>query len=226
MVSKVIDKISLFSKASALTLNIRKCEILAVHTTAINSIGNIPVKEQVKYLGVVIMKNLNNRDDLNFTPKVKAIQRSFNHWLTRDLSIFGRILLSKAEGFSRLIYPCHSLYTSPKVIKSSNSIIFKFIWKNKTHYLRRSQLVREYVNGGLGAMEFESVIAALRIKWLKDCISRSQSIWYHIPNKLFDKIGGIAFLLKCDFEVSKIPVKLSNFHKQALMYVLRPHKII
>lgn len=64
MVSKVIDKISLFSKASGLTLNIRKCEILAVHSTALNSIANIPVKEQVKYLGVVIMN----------TPKMKAIQ--------------------------------------------------------------------------------------------------------------------------------------------------------
>ncbi len=88
--------------------------------------------------------------------------------------------------------------------------MFKFIWKNKTHYLRKSQLVRDYENGGLRAMDFESVIAAFRIKWLKDCSSHPLSIWYHIPNKIFNKVGGLEFLFECDFEVSRIPVKLSN----------------
>jgi len=41
-------------------------------------------------------------------------------------------------------------------------------------------------------------------------------IWYHTPNRICNKVGGIDFLLKCEFEMSKIPVKLStNFHKQA-----------
>ena len=70
----------------------------------------------------------------------------------------------------------------------------------------------------LRAMEFESLIVAFRGKWLKECISQPQSIWYHIPNKIFNKVRGIDFLLKCDFEMSKIPVKLSDFHKQALLY--------
>ncbi len=45
-------------------------------------------------------------------------------------------------------------------------------------------------------MDFESVIAAFRIKWLKDCSSHPLSIWYH--NKIFNKVGGLDFLLKCE----------------------------
>lgn len=195
MVSKVIGRINFFSKASGLTLNLRRCELLAVHNSDLGVKANIPVKNEVKYFGLVITKNLPAREDLNISPRLKAIQKSLNHWLAQDLSILGRILLSKAEDFSRLIYPCHSLYTSSKAIKSSHSIIFKFIWKNKTHCLRKSQLVKEYVNGGLRAMEFESVTAAFRVKWLKECISCPGSIWYHIPSQLFNKVGGIVFLL-------------------------------
>ena len=44
------------------------------------------------------------------------------------------------------------------------------------------------------------------------------SMWFQIPRSLFKKIGGPEFILQCDFEVTKIPVKLSNFHKQILHY--------
>lgn len=199
MVSKVINKIGFFSKASGLTLNLRKCELLVVHGSNLNSIANIPVKNKVKYLGLVITKNVHDGEDLNITPRVKTVQKVLNHWLTQDLSKLGRILLSKVDDLSRLIYACHSLHTPPKMIKSANSVIFKFICKNKTHHLPKSQLVRDYTNGGLKAMEFESVIASFRIKWLKDCMSQPHSILYHIPNKIFNKVGGIDFLLKCDF---------------------------
>ncbi len=80
MVSKAINKISLFSKASALMLNLKKCELL-------DSIANIPVKNEVKYLGLMITKNKQNREDLNVTPGLNAVHKSLNHWLTRDLSI-------------------------------------------------------------------------------------------------------------------------------------------
>ncbi|KAL4000493.1 26S proteasome regulatory subunit N3 [Sarotherodon galilaeus] len=43
-------------------------------------------------------------------------------------------------------------------------------------------------------------------------------MWYHIPNKLFNKVGGLDFLLRCDYEISKIPLKLSSFYKQALSF--------
>lgn len=218
MVPKAINKISRFSEASGLTLNLRKCELLATHNCSQNNIANIPVNNEIKYLGLVITNNLHNREDLNITSRLKAVQKNLNHWLTRDLSLLGHILLSKAEDLSRLFYPCYSLFTSSKIIKLANSIIFKLIWKNKTHYLCESQLIKDFVNGGLRAMELESIIAAFKVKWLKECISQPQSIWYHIPNKLFNKVGGIHFLCKCDSEVSKIPIKLSEFHKQVLHF--------
>lgn len=39
-------------------------------------------------------------------------------------------------------------------------------------------------------------------------------MWFHIPRSLFKKVGGLDFLLQCDFEISKSLVKLSNFYRQ------------
>lgn len=44
-VSNVIDRINFFSKASSLTLNLRKCELLADYDSDISVVTNIPVKK-------------------------------------------------------------------------------------------------------------------------------------------------------------------------------------
>lgn len=42
-------------------------------------------------------------------------------------------------------------------------------------------------------------------------------MWNFIPKFVFDQIGGLPFLLVCSYKINKIPVKLSNFHKQVLL---------
>lgn len=41
---------------------------------------------------------------------------------------------------------------------------------------------------------------------------------YTVPRAVFGKIGGLDFLLKCDFEINKIPIALSKFHGQILLF--------
>lgn len=50
---KVVDA---FSKAPGLSLNISKCELLSIKDCQLQHIANIPVKESVTYLGIVISK--------------------------------------------------------------------------------------------------------------------------------------------------------------------------
>ncbi len=48
-------------------------------------------------------------------------------------------------------------------------------------------------------------------------LGNTESFWYAVPSALFRKLGGIRFLLKCDFDLPKLPVKLSAFHQQVLL---------
>lgn len=60
-----------------------------------------------------------------------------------------------------------------------------------------------------------------------------EKMWYIIPNLICKTVGGIDFLLKCDFDLNKIPIRLSNFHKQVFLawtlaykHNFSPHKYL
>ncbi len=77
--------------------------------------------------------------------------------------------------------------------KKVNSILFNFIWKNKTHYIKKSQMIKEYNNGGLKASEFESMVGVLKLNWIKMYLAQPNSMWFHIPKSVFKKVGGLDF---------------------------------
>lgn len=213
-----LNVISLFSEASGLHLNLKKCELLPLYECNATCIESIPVKREVKYLGLHIIKDGKMRESINIKQATENISKKLNHWLSRDLTIIGRNLLSKSEGISRMVYPSYSLYISPQNIKRTNSIIYQFIWRNKTHYVKKSQLVKEYKKGGLKTIDFEAMVGTFRINWIKHFLNTPSTIWFKIPKNIFDKVGGLSFLLRCDFEISKLPIKLSDYHKQVLHY--------
>lgn len=118
---------SCFSKASGLYLNVNKCELLAVKDSVTRSISNIPVKDTVTYLGISINKDQRTRGTFNFTSVIEKVKRKFNQWLLRDLSLKGGTLITKAEGIS----------IDNKSIKDIDLLLFKFLWKNKTYYIKK-----------------------------------------------------------------------------------------
>ncbi len=135
-----LNTIKLFSNASGLLLNVHKCELMPVKQFSVSSICNIQVKETITYLGIVISKNPKLRCDLNFLPILEKTKGKLNQWLQRDLSLKGRILLSKAEGISRLTYAAISLEPDKAICKKIDQQLCNFVWKNKTHYVKKSVL--------------------------------------------------------------------------------------
>ncbi len=56
------------------------------------------------------------RQQLSFNNKINKTKMIFDNWLRRDLSISGRILLTKVEGLSRLIFPGLSLFVQDSIL--------------------------------------------------------------------------------------------------------------
>ncbi len=71
----------------------------------------------------------------------EKIKNRYNTWLMRDLSLLGHILLSKAEGISRSVYVLMSMEVPKNIVTNLDKIIYDFIWKRKTHYLRKYILI-------------------------------------------------------------------------------------
>ena len=76
-----------------------------------------------------------------------------------------RVLLSKAEGLSRLVYPALSLYVDRKTCAAIDSLLFKFVWRNRTEYVKRKTLIRQYSEGGLNVLDFQTINSIFKINW-------------------------------------------------------------
>ncbi len=232
-VKTALDCISKFTKASGLKLNLHKCEILFIHNSVDLSIENIPVKDSVKYLGIYISKNKITCEQFNFVSKLKKTKHILNNWLQRDLTIFGRVLLSKAEGLYRFVYPALSMYVSDEISKDINKSFLDFIWKNKPYQLKKDIISGKRVEVGLEMIDFFYINNTFKLNWLRNCLKNDNSMWFFIPQCIFQKLGGLSFLLRCNFLPGKLPIKLSKFHQQVLLawkisfhHNFSPHKML
>lgn len=104
-VPKILQTVELFSRVSGLKLNLKKCELLPIHNSTLSTFYNIPVKDTVKYLGIHITKDSASLNNPNIWNNLDKCKTYLNLWSQRDISIFGRIFLTKMECVSRLIYP-------------------------------------------------------------------------------------------------------------------------
>lgn len=165
------------------------------------------LRSKKRYLGIIINKCPHERVENNWTTCLHKAKMVFNVWSQRNLSIHGRVLLSKAEGISRLVYPALSLYVNSKMCTDIDRAIFKFIWKNRTEYIKRKTIIRPLSEGGLNVLDFRTLNIIVQINWIKHCLAHNKSIWFYIPNLFFEKCGGFNFLLSCDFKCSKLPIR-------------------
>ncbi|KAF7640681.1 hypothetical protein LDENG_00023250, partial [Lucifuga dentata] len=182
-IPKSNEYIKSFSAASGLNLNITKCELLPIKSCEPHILYKIPVKSQIKYLGIVITKDATIRCDLNFKPITEKTQKWFNMWLMRDLTLKGRTLLTKAEGINRLVYAALSLYVDTSVSKEIDRLLFSFLWKNKN--IKDSVIMNSIENGGLNVLDFASLNYTFKINWIRQFLSNPNSIWNFIPNYIF-----------------------------------------
>lgn len=197
-----------FSAASGPHLNINKCELLAIKDCLVQEIGGIPVKEKETYLGIVICKNEEMRSKVNFDSPIIKMKKKLNCWLLRDLSLRGRVLLTKAEGISRLTHAATSLDVPDQIAKTIDNALFNFIWKNN---------MNTYESGGLNFLNFPTLNNTFKINWIKQFIKNPNSLWNFLLAYIFSKLGGLKFILLCNFKIAKLPVKLFNYHKQMLL---------
>ena len=135
-----------------------------------------------------------------------VIKRSFFVWTFTFITIWR----------SRWVYTSFALDVPLSVTKMVDTKLFNFIWRNKPHYLRKAVICSTQSEGGLNALDFKTSNIIFKIKWIQNYLRNKDCIWNIIPSLIFQQIG-LEFLLKCNFDMGKIPIKCANFHKQLLL---------
>jgi hypothetical protein len=87
---------------------------------------------------------------------------------------------------------------------------------NPTNF-KKAVLSNSRADGGLEVLNFIDTVNTFKVNWLKRCLANPNSLWFFIPNHIFDKIGGLSFVLICNYAPNRLPVALSKFHQQSLL---------
>ena len=154
---------------------------------------------------------------MNFNLKINKLQTNLDIWKSRDLTLFGKVMIIKALGVASLIYSASNINVPKDIISNVKGRLFRFIWKNKMDKINRVGLYQDYEKGGLCMTDIEIMIKALRLAWIPRLIREGHPNWKFVPDHLFKKYGGLHFLLSCNYDVKDFK-NVPSFYKDILLF--------
>ena len=182
-------------------------------------------KEPVRTLGIFVSYDENVNEKRNFTLKVQKLITNLDIWRSRNLSLYGRVLITKSLGIPHLIYSMSLLVTPSEIVSSVTTSLFDFIWCKKADKIKRQVIYQDYVDGGLRVPHMDVMAKSLKLAWisrflLTDVLSRNKN-WKVIPYHFFGEYGGLNFLLRCNYDKKFFnQIDLPPFYQQILWYFL------
>ena len=232
-VQNLIGIVNDFGTSSGLKLNTSKTKAIWLgpwRDREDQSLNLNWTKEPVRTLGIFVSYDENANEKRKFTFQVQKLITNLDVWRSRNLSLFGRVLITKSLGIAHLINYMLMLVTPSKIVSCVTTSLFDFIWCKKPDNIKRQVMYQDYVDGGLRVPHMEVMAKSLKLAWisrflLTDVLSRKEN-WKAIPYHFFREYGGLNFLLRCNYDKKFInQIDLPPFYQQILGYFqnLRVH---
>ena len=143
---------------------------------------------------------------MNFNLKIDKLQTNLDIWKSRDLTLFGKVMIIKALGVSSLIYSTSNINVPKDIIRNVKGRLFRFIWKNKRDKIRRERLHQDYDKGGLRMTDIETMIKALRLAWTPRLLREGHPNWKFVPDYFLRNTG--AFIFSYHVITTQRPLKM------------------
>lgn len=145
------------------------------------------------------------------------MEKLFESWKRRKLTLFGKSCIINTLAISKLIYVASILCLPGKeFLKKIQRLIFNFVW-NKSERIKRNTLIGDVRNGGLGIIDVESKLKALKAAWLPRII-KSKGVLYNILNGFCKKYNiDVMYVLQFSSNVDNL--KFPLFYKEILCSV-------
>lgn len=134
-------------------------------------------------LGVTISNDPIIISKSNFDSRIQVMTDILNIWLTRNLSLNGKVTILKSLALPIVQYPASCLPITFEITKSIETQISKFLWKHKTPKVKHSTIIQSIEDGGIKAPDFKSIVKANRISWVKRILT-SKGKWTCILENL------------------------------------------
>ena len=89
----------------------------------------------------------------------------------------------------KFVYLVQSLKVPAQIIKTINTLIYKFLWHGKREKNKRTTLIGQKHLGGIDMLDTESFFRSLKIKFIKSLINEEEANWKLLPKYFLNDFG-------------------------------------
>ena len=189
-VSEVMEILADFRNVSGLEINVQKCNIMWMgpYRHRRDSLCGIKALSKIKILGVWFSASEVCKED-NIAPVLKRMRTTVNEWSQRNLTIKGRIVVTKTLLASQLVYVSLCSSISRVDLREIQGLIMRFIWRGRPPKVAQSTLCQSTAHGGLNAVNVTNFYMALRLTWVTRIMTRTESTWRILLQSRLGKFG-------------------------------------
>ena len=180
-----IDTINEFCLHAGSKVNLAKTECLLLGNLKglYNEIYGVKVSMKVvKVLGIYIGHDKIECYSNNWTKVYDDMQKLFESWKRRKLTIFGKTCIINTLGISKLIYRASILrMPDDEFLKKTNRLIYNYLWKSRER-IKRNTLIGNILEGGIGIVDIETKFKSLKAAWIPRFLKSNGNLRYFIDN--------------------------------------------
>jgi len=202
-----INLLNSFGKMSGLLLNISKCEGLWLgkfknRQKRCNLFG-IKWPEQIRCLGIYVGYDERKNFEKNWSDKVSEVERILKCWGKHNLSLFGKVHIIKTFAISQFILPATMLVIPSHIVKTVETILYKFLWGGKDK-IQRVKAIQDLNKGGLNMIDLDSLFMSLKASWITKLVNANPTIhnWSQLPYSYFKQFLDCGTKLKFNFDAT------------------------
>ena len=107
----------------------------------------------------------------------QRVKNCMHVWKTRNLSFEGKTLIIKSLIYSVIGYEIEIRGIPDIYMKEINTLVWNFLWDNKTNRIERNVCCLEKEEGGLGMVNLEMIINTKQINTIYQIIHSSEETW-------------------------------------------------
>ena len=218
-IEHMVEKVELFGKCSGVVLNKAKTEAIGMGLlkNIEETVAGIKIwPKSVKLLGHWLGYNTDETNKRNYHDKLSSINSTLSPWISRGLTLRGKILVSKVLGVSQVIYSMMAGTVPPSFLNSLNKLLDRFLWNQGVSKIARHVLIQDYKDGGLKQVCMHSLHMSLKASWIKRICEDPDRKAFLFGVREMNRSGGIHKLMESNYSVEMLDGNFNPFYKQVL----------
>lgn len=167
-----------------------------------------------KTLGVWFSRDRDEVLKPNLNDRIVSMNKLKNIWRSRKLSLKGKVIIIRILILPQIQFLFSIVYTPKLLIKEIDTLLFKYLWDNKTPQINRNTIIAPIEEGGINMVDVFAVHTTAKCGWVRRLLSEIQNgKWKNIMHTMLNITSE---MLNRDMTYSKFTKCKSDFHIQIM----------